>query len=161
MSRWFEDYGCDGVRDGLIVGAMPRDAEDVAVLSGHGVTRVVNLAGNDEYDGEEYSDAASAYGALRIVQARVPSEDFGHLSIGQLDRATALTTEALKEGRTVYLHCRAGWQRSVVTAAATISRLDGEEPLDALRTVMALRRGADPLPHQITDLLRWWATRSG
>jgi len=159
VSEWFDRYGCDGVFDRLIVGSMPRDAEDVASLADHGVTRVVNMASNDEYEGNEYSAALQAYGRHGIVQARVESEDFGHLGAGQLERATALTTVAMEEDRIVYLHCRAGWQRSVIAGAGTISRATGQEPMEALRTVMALRRGADPLPHQITDLLRWWAAR--
>jgi hypothetical protein len=168
VSRWFQRHGCDGVHDGLIIGAMPRDADDVAVLLGHGVSRVINLAHDAEYDGEEYSAALRAYLDHGIPQARVLCRraDAGdaveerhapRLAPQHLREVTALTAAALRERRTVYLHSGTGHDRCVVTGAAAISRATGQHPLTSLRTVMALRRGADPDPHAITTLLHWWS----
>jgi hypothetical protein len=167
VSHAFQRHGCDGVHEGLIVGAMPRDARDVAVLLGHGVTRVVNLACPHEYAGDEYSAALRAYLDHGIPQARVRCRPTGEpadgdprvtaLTAAHLDEVTALTTAALRERRTVYLHSGAGHDRCVVTGAAAISRATGEDPLSSLRTVMTLRRGADPHPHAITTLLHWWS----
>jgi protein-tyrosine phosphatase len=67
--------------------------------------------------------------------------------------------DAMDEGRRVYLHCRAGWQRSAAVAAAVIAlreELDIEEALDVLRE---RRPVAAPLEHQRADLLAWWAAQ--
>lgn len=161
MSRWFAEHGCDGVHEGLIIGAMPRDPGDVDVLLSHGVSRVVNLAHDDEYVGEEYSRVLRAYLDRRIPQARIvlgrDAAGPRRLSAASLTEATVLTSQALAEGRTVYLHSGDGRDRCVVTGAAAISRATGDHPLSTLRTVMALRRGADPDPHAITGLLDWWS----
>lgn len=159
MSRWFQQYGFDVVADGLLVGALPSDASDVAGLAERGVTRVVSLVSDDEYRGGAHAVVVAAYATRGIGESRVPSTDHGHLSPEQLEHASGLTTAAIDERSIVYLHCRAGWQRSVVVAAAALCRTGSAEPLDALRTVMARRRGADPLPHQIADLLQWWSSR--
>lgn len=160
MSRWFTDYGLDEVADGLHVGALPRDADDVAVLAARGVTRVVSLVDDPEYGEGEREAVSAAYAASGIAEDRVPITDFGHLLPGHLERAAALVRGARGDGDVVYLHCRAGWQRSVVAAAASLAQADGLDPLAALRVVMTRRRGADPLPHQVTDLVRWWSARA-
>lgn len=159
MSRWFQQYGFDPVADRLLVGALPSDPEDVAALAERGVTRVVSLVADAEYADGAHASVLAAYDACGMAETRAPSEDYGHLLPAQLERVSGLTAAAVDERAVVYLHCRAGWQRSVVAAAATLSVVEAREPLDALRAVMARRRGADPLPHQISDLLRWWSSR--
>lgn len=161
MSGWFERYGCDVVADGLVVGAVPRDGADVAVLAGLGVDAVVSLVADGEYGPGEREAASAAYAAVGITASGVPSEDFGGLAPAVLDGASDRVLAALEGGGTVYLHCRAGWQRSVVVAAAVLCRRSGATPEQSLDVVLAHRRGACPLPHQVEDLRRWWATGSG
>ncbi|CAB4953109.1 unannotated protein [freshwater metagenome] len=161
MSAWFDAYGCDPVREGLVVGAVPRDADDVAVLRSLGVTRVVCLVADEEYGSGDRRAVEAAYDAAGIAEDRVPSEDFGRLPAATLEASSALVADALAAGGTVYLHCRAGWQRSVVTAAAVVGRTTGEAPAEALAVVRSARRDACPLPHQVEDLEAWWAGRSG
>ncbi|WP_300010081.1 hypothetical protein [Pseudonocardia sp.] len=48
MSHWFDEYGRGEVAPGLITGAHPQDAADVARLRAEGVTHVVNLCGDEE-----------------------------------------------------------------------------------------------------------------
>ena len=62
----------------------------------------------------------------------------------------------LDDGQIVYLHCRAGWQRSAAVAAGVIALRDGIELDTALVQVQALKNTADPLPHQREDLQRWF-----
>lgn len=159
MSRWFRQYGCDVVLDGLVVGAVPRDDEDVAVLRALGVTRVVCLVEDAEYDAGEREVVLRAYAEAGISESRAGSRDFGGLEAPTLERSSGLVVAALDEGATVYLHCRAGRQRSVVTAAAALSRRTGEAPARTLARVRSARPDACPLDHQVDDLERWWATR--
>ena len=65
----------------------------------------------------------------------------------------------LDDGEVVYLHCRAGWQRSAAVAAGAIAIRDGIELDRALLQVQQLKPTADPLPHQREDLSRWFDTR--
>jgi len=161
VSAWFEEYGCDVVRDGLAVGAVPRDADDVAALTALGVTRVVCLVADAEYGPGDREAVQAAYAAAGIAESRVPSEDFGRLPAATLEASTAVAAAALAAGDVVYVHCRAGWQRSVITAAATLSRISGAAPGASLDLVRGARREACPLPHQVQDLEAWWAGRQG
>lgn len=161
VSRWFERYGCDVVADGLVVGAIPRDADDVRALEALGVGRVVSLVADAEYEEGQREAVTAAYAAARIEETRVPSADFGSLSAATLEAASDAVLAAHREGRGVYLHCRAGWQRSVVSAAATLARSTGDGPAAALAVVLERRPDACPLPHQVDDLHRWWAGRDG
>ena len=62
----------------------------------------------------------------------------------------------LADGERVYVHCRAGMQRSATVAAAIVALQEGVEPLEALRRVRERNPRANPLDHQRQDLLRWW-----
>jgi protein-tyrosine phosphatase len=67
--------------------------------------------------------------------------------------------EWLREGQNVYVHCRAGWQRSAAIAAALIAVRDGVDIDEAIAQVQLRKPSADPLPHQREDLWRWWHER--
>ncbi|HEV2785706.1 MAG TPA: dual specificity protein phosphatase family protein, partial [Solirubrobacteraceae bacterium] len=62
-------------------------------------------------------------------------------------------------GERVYVHCRAGMQRSAVVAAAVVALHEGIEPREALELVRRRNPQADPLSHQRRDLWRWWDAR--
>lgn len=159
MSDWFERYWFAEVADGLLTGAQPLDAEDAAWLREAGVTAVYSLCAEDEYADGELEGAIGALQAAGMWLGGVPTIDFGNLLPGALERASEEVAELLDEGQRVYLHCRAGLQRSAVVAAAVLARRDGLEPADALRAIRRRKRDAEPLPHQVEDLERWWEAR--
>ena len=66
----------------------------------------------------------------------------------------------LEAGERVYLHCRAGWQRSAAVAAAVVARRDGIDLDEALFAIRRRKPSAEPLDHQLEDLRRWWRLRS-
>ncbi|HET9094248.1 MAG TPA: hypothetical protein VFN36_04095 [Solirubrobacteraceae bacterium] len=159
MSRWFRSYGYASVYDRLIVGALPLDESDVGRLGALGVTRVLNLVQDDEYTGGSRREVERALAELRLIEVRIGTEDFGGLSPELLEAATAQVNAWLDEGEVVYLHCRAGWQRSSAVAAGAIARREGLDAETALRQVQRMKSTADPLPHQREDLARWLASR--
>lgn len=159
MSSWFRSYGYAAVHPHLIVGALPLDEADVRILSALGVTRVLNLVEDGEYPRGARGRVERALAGAGIEERRLRSEDYGGLAPELLELATAQVNSWLDDGEVVYLHCRAGWQRSAAVAAGAIAIRDGIGLDTALAQVQKQRSTADPLPHQREDLTRWFETR--
>jgi protein-tyrosine phosphatase len=161
VSGWFEHFGFAEVGDDLLMGAYPQDADDVAALSEAGVTAVFNLVQDVEYERSGGRDAcAAALGQAGIREERIELLDYGNLPPAQLGLAAGTVLAWLREGERVYVHCRAGMQRSAIVAAAIVALHEELDPLDALDRVRQRNPRADPLSHQREDLLRWWDERS-
>jgi len=162
MSDWFEHFGFAEIGDDLLMGAYPQDADDVAALAEAGVTAVFNLVQDVEYELQDGRDAcAAALAQAGIREERVEVVDYGNLLPGHIELAARTVLAWLDEGERVYVHCRAGMQRSAVVSAAIVALHEGLEPLEALDRVRARNARANPLSHQRQDLLRWWEKRSG
>jgi protein-tyrosine phosphatase len=160
VSAWFERFGFAEIADGLIVGAYPLDAEDVQALTDAGVTCVFNLVEDEEYSDGARAAAEAALAAAGIAERRLSVVDYGGLLPGQLERSTAAVLEWLAAGERVYLHCRAGWQRSAAVAAGVVALRDGVGLDAALESIRARKPSAEPLEHQRQDLEHWWRLRS-
>jgi len=159
MSDWFEHFGFAEVADDLLIGAYPQDAGDVAALREAGVTRVLNLVQDSEYDAGGRDACALALAEAGIDEERIEVVDYGNLLAGHLERATRQALAWLDEGERVYIHCRAGMQRSATVAAAVVMLRDGLATDDALASIRARKPSAQPLAHQRRDLARWWDLR--
>lgn len=159
MSSWFRSYGYAAVHPHLIVGALPLDESDVRMLSTLGVSRVLNLVEDGEYQRGARRKVERALAEAGIEERRLSSEDYAGLSPELLEQATAQVNGWLDDGEVVYLHCRAGWQRSAAVAAGAIAIRDGIDLDTALAQVQKQRSTADPLPHQREDLARWFEAR--
>jgi protein-tyrosine phosphatase len=159
VSRWFRTYGYADVLDNLIIGAYPLDADDLAMLEWLGVQRVLNLTEDPEYEGGDRAAIEDAYAHSTIEEYRIAMTDFGDLPSLMLETATRTVNEWLDEGLRVYLHCRAGQQRSAAVAAGVLALRDGLEIDAALARVRARKPTADPLPNQREDLREWWSSR--
>jgi hypothetical protein len=160
VSAWFFSYGFADVHDNLLVGAYPVDDRDIAMLERCGIERVLNLVDDREYKPGERETVETGYLGAGIEERRHCLVDYGGLPGQALEEAVGEVVRWLREGRRVYLHCRAGWQRSAAVAAGVVAILDGIEIDDALQRVQARKPSADPLPHQRDDLRRWWESRS-
>jgi atypical dual specificity phosphatase len=160
VSAWFERYGFAEIADGLLVGAYPLDADDVQALAHAGVTRVFNLVEDEEYGDGTRAAADAALAAAGIAEHRLSVVDYGGLMPGQLERATAAVLAWLAAGERVYLHCRAGRQRSAAVAAGVVALRDGVGLDAALESIRARKPSAEPLAHQRQDLEHWWKLRS-
>lgn len=159
VSGWFEHFGFGQVGDELLIGAYPQDAEDVAALAEAGVTRVFNLVQDIEYEGNGREACATALTGAGILEERVEVIDYGNLLPGHIERAVRTVRPWLADGERVYVHCRAGMQRSATVAAAIVALEEGVEPAEALRRVSERNPRANPLEHQRQDLMRWWKAR--
>ena len=157
MSGWFRSYGFAEVLDDLFVGAYPLDQDDVRALSRLGIRQILNLTEDKEYEGGERSAVERALAAAGIAEHRLRLTDYGGLPAETLDAAVSVIGRWLDGGERVYLHCRAGWQRSAAVAAGVVAIRAGIGIDEALALVQARKPTADPLPHQREDLRRWWA----
>ena len=161
MSDWFDTYGFAVVDDsGLVTGGYPLDDADVArLVERAGVTRVLNLCEDGEYEPGERESVVAAYASRAIVEERLGLVDFGDVLPGALERGVRIVVPWLQEGETVYVHCRAGWQRSATMAAGILAVHHGIEPDDALGRIKRRKPSAQPLHHQLEGLWRWWRVR--
>ena len=160
MSDWFGRFGFAEVGDGLLVGAYPLDAEDVAEIAGAGVDVVYNLVEDEEYEAGERDTATAALAAAGVNERRLPLVDYGNVPEAALDRAVVEVLGDLEAGRRVYVHCRAGWQRSATVAAGVLALREGLPIEVALAVLRERKPTAEPLGHQRADLLAWWRTRA-
>ncbi len=160
MSQWFQSYGFAEVLSNLLVGAYPLDARDVSLLHHMGVQRVLNLAEDGEYRPGEREAAEQALEEAGIEEHRVSLTDFGGLPPDVLEDAVEAVNAWLDEGARVYLHCRAGWQRSAAVATGVVALRRHTDIDDAMEYVQMRKPSANPLPHQREDLRLWWASRA-
>jgi protein-tyrosine phosphatase len=160
MSRWFEHFGYAEVGEGLLAGAYPTDADDVAALAGQHIDEVVNLCEDVEYAPGERDVVTEALAAAEIPERRVSLVDHGRLLAPEIELAVETVLEGLDDGRRLYVHCRAGWQRSAAVAAAVIALREGLDIEQALEVVRERKPRAEPLEHQREDLVAWWAARA-
>ena len=152
MSGWFEHFGFGQVGDELLIGAYPQDADDVAALVEAGVTRVFNLVQDVEYEGDGREPRAPR-------RWRTPGSSRSASRSSTTATCCRATSSArcstvrpwLADGECVYVHCRAGMQRSATVAAAVVALEEGVEPAEALRRVSERNPRANPLEHQRQD----------
>ena len=92
----------------VIVGAYPF-ARDVAAMHEAGVAAVVNTC-------EEYPGPIEQYAKYGIDQLRIPTTDFTHPRLEDVQKAVDFVQEHTQAERTVYIHCKAGRARSATVA---------------------------------------------
>jgi predicted protein tyrosine phosphatase len=160
VSLWFRSYGFADVHPGFVIGAYPLDEDDVAMIARLSVDRILNLVEDSEYRPGERDAVIAALTDAGIEEHRLDTIDFGSLAPEVLEEAVGQVITWLDEGHRVYLHCRAGWQRSAAIAAGVVAIRERRGIEAALEVVQARKPSADPLPHQREDLAAWWTTRS-
>jgi predicted protein tyrosine phosphatase len=160
MSLWFRSYGFADVHRDLIIGAYPLDGDDVSMIAHLGVDRILNLVEDSEYRAGEREAVEDALQLAGIEEHRLDLTDFGGLPAEELEAAVTLANEWLDEGHRVYVHCRAGWQRSAAIAAGVVAIREQRDIEAALDAVQMRKPSADPLPHQREDLISWWHART-
>jgi protein-tyrosine phosphatase len=160
MSNWFRVYGYADIQDKLLVGAYPLDQEDVGMLEWMRIERILNLVEDAEYEPGEREEVEAALAAAGIEEQRISLTDYGRLPAAQLEQAVEDVIEWLERGHRVYVHCRAGWQRSAAVAAGVVALREGVGIEEALELVRERKPSADPLPQQREDLRRWWDERA-
>jgi atypical dual specificity phosphatase len=162
VSDWFEEFGLGAVDEParLFTGAFPTDADDVAVLSDLRIEAVVNLCQDSEYPEGARDQVEAALRATGIEERRLGLVDFAGFGPARLEAAVREVLRQLDSGRRVYLHCRAGQQRSTAVAAGVLALRDHISIDQALVEILGRKPGARPLEHQLEDLRAWYDERA-
>jgi protein-tyrosine phosphatase len=160
MSTWFRTYGYGEILDRLVIGAYPLDEDDVAMLEWIGVKRILNLVEDEEYGPGEREAVEALLEQAGIDEFRIRLTDYGGLPPERLEEAVTKVDKWLGNDGIVYVHCRAGWQRSAAIAAGVVMLRKHLDVDEALAFVKLAKHSAEPLDHQREDLQRWWHERA-
>ena len=121
----------DRVDENVIVGALPH-ASDVPQWKDDNVTGVVNTC-------EEYGGPVAAYQQANIEQFRMPTIDFTHPHIDDVEAAVKFIKKHASGGGTVYVHCKAGRARSATVALCWLVEARGMSAAEAQAHLLAHR----------------------
>jgi protein-tyrosine phosphatase len=154
---YLPDFEYCRVVDRIWAGRNPLTAVDMAKLAGEGVTHILDLREPSEWTPPKYGmDALTAAEERGIVRKSLPVRDTGDPTSADFDAAHAFLTEALAdENAQVFVHCRAGMQRTGAILVAHIARAQNLPFDDAYRLVRAGRPKIELLLNQNTATRRW------
>ncbi len=126
----------DRVDENVIVGALPH-RHDVSRWAGENVTGVVNTC-------EEYGGPVQAYERAGIEQFRMPTIDFTHPHIDDVEAAVKFIADHAQSGGSVYVHCKAGRARSATVACCWLIEARGMSATEAQATLLQHRSHVNP-----------------
>ena len=151
---------CD-VAPGVLAGRAPAFGGNIRRLRAAGVTHVLDLREEHEWDGPgRYGRAAvDEIGRLGLVRLTVPVVDTTTPSADALDRGVAFLEAALHLGGTPFVHCRGGIERTGAFLLAWYARERGLSADDALAELRARRPALSPRAGQLAAVRAWLRER--
>lgn len=126
----------DRVDDHVIVGAYPF-RRDVSAMHKDGVQAVVNTC-------EEYAGPHEKYREFGIEQLRIPTTDFTHPRLEDVEKAVEFVQGHVQNARTVYIHCKAGRARSATVALCWLIKYRSMTALEAQDHLLKHRSHVNP-----------------
>ncbi len=121
----------DEIDPAVVLGALPF-GRDVPGLARSGVTAVVNTC-------EEYAGPVAAYEKFGIRQFRMPTVDFTHPTLADIEKAVKFIEMQVQLGGKVYVHCKAGRGRSATVVACWLIAARGLTRHEAQRLLSQKR----------------------
>jgi atypical dual specificity phosphatase len=140
----------------ILYGRNPVFAREVAALVDAGVTQVIDLREAWEWQGPDRL-GREAVGWLEehdVSRLHLSTADGGVLTPDALDRAVECIDAALASGGVVFVHCRAGQERTGAVLLAWLLTRGGD--LEGLRELAPSLR---PLPQQQAAVYDWLRAR--
>lgn len=124
LGRWFKKRNWwDRIDQHVVLGAFPF-ASDVPKLANEGVKAVINTC-------EEYRGPVTEYQKYNIEQMRMPTIDFTHPSYQDVCRAVEFIDQNINDGKSVFVHCKAGRGRSATVAICWLMKAKQISAADA------------------------------
>lgn len=153
-------FNYNAITDNIIAGRNPLTQLDIETLKELGVTHIVDLRQQHEWAppkfGVEAINVIAGNGLQRL-----------HLEIIDMDAPTPETLEQFvahlnkvlsQENSRVYVHCRAGMERTAAVLIAYYARKHGLEYVEALEQLREKRPIFVPLPVQERAVRQWLAS---
>lgn len=154
------DY--ERVGDQVLAGRNPLTARDVALLAAEGVTHVLDLRQESEWKAPRRfgSEAVEAMRTRGMQRRHLPIRDMGAPAPADLEAACAFLEEALSDPAAhVYVHCRAGHERTAAILIAFHACRHGVSYDGALKALRGGRPTLRPLPEQERAVRKWLRSR--
>lgn len=137
LGRWLKLRNWwDPIDPLVLVGGYPF-AVDAAPLHAAGVRGVVNTC-------REYAGPESEYRRLGIEQLRIPTTDFTHPRLADVEAAVEFVQRHVSRGEAVYIHCKAGRARSATVALCWLVKYRGLTPVEAQQRLLQARPHVNP-----------------
>jgi len=149
----------DEIAPRVYAGRAPLFRREIWQLREAGITHILDLREEHEWSQHGYvgRSAVAEIDALGLTRLHVPVADVTAPMSRHLDDSVAFIEAALHVGGTVYLHCRAGMQRTASVAAAWYAREHQCSVADAVWQLRQRRPIFDPLYEQVQAAQRWLA----
>lgn len=145
----------------VLAGRNPLTAEDMRRLCAEGVTHVLDLRQPAEWMPPNVGQEAVAYQFTNgICRRHLPIDDFSAPDSEHFEAAVAFLEEALSDpAAQVYVHCRAGMERTPTILIAYFATRNGTSCQEALIELQKARSRFQPLPHQVAAVEAWLQQR--
>jgi ADP-ribosyl-[dinitrogen reductase] hydrolase len=150
---------------GILAGRNPLTGEDAATLLDHGVSAVLDLREETEWSRSWVygREAIAALDWCEVPRLNVAIPDGAPPQAEDLDRACAfLDRHAGNDAdgdRSVYVHCRAGLERTGAVLVAWVARREGLDYQSARERVRQAERRVRPLGAQAAAVKAWLASK--
>lgn len=136
----------------LVLGPFLIDQEDLDIIKREQIDVVVNLCETSEYHPGQRELVQAELAEAGITEQRFPLVDLGGFKEGMLDTVSDSIIDLLSQGRRVYLHCRAGRERSGSVAVVVIAKTERVSGSEALERLQLRKTNAIPLSHQLAQV---------
>lgn len=146
----------------LLSGRQPLSELDARQLADRGVTHVLDLRQEREWKGAGRQGAAAvaAFAQLGVERLALPIADGEAPDPVTLDLAVEFIEQATRSPTAkgcVYVHCRAGIERTGTILLAYLAKRDGQSVTRTLEALAGPERPYAPLPWQVAAVRRWLA----
>jgi atypical dual specificity phosphatase len=131
VRRWWDE-----IVPGLYLGARPLPGDPLR-LQQLGIRAIVNTC-------EEFPGYTQQYQSLQIEQFWMPTVDFTHPRFNDVLAAIEFIDRHLREGRPVYVHCKAGRARSATVLLCYLIAKRAMEPQAAMELILRQRPHINP-----------------
>ena len=130
IRRW------DRIDEQVVLGGLPF-RRDVPKLLQEGVAAVINTC-------EEYAGPVREYEQYGIEQLRIPTTDFTHPKLVDVEQAVEFVQSHVDKDEIVYIHCKAGRARSATVALCWLMKYRGMTADQAQAKLLESRPHTNP-----------------
>jgi rhodanese-related sulfurtransferase len=149
-------FNCHWIADHLLAGRNPLTALDARWLIARGVTHVLDLRTPPEWAAPKFGQEALDELAGRLERRHIPVTDMGAPTPAQFAEAVDYMESVVSQpGATLYVHCRAGNERTGAILVAWHARRERITYDQALAQLQERRPTLLPLPVQEAATRRW------